>query len=153
MPMTTSSVHLLLPREEALQLRQDGAVRLLYPVAELSGLAGAFRCNSGTSAQFPARDQAERLPPAAAPWATTPVEDHGWVNILNAGRLWNFLGDATHSTPLLQVPFGLVRGQALTVENRYNVPALRALVHHIEFVRLQDGALWYWLIELRCGDG
>lgn len=152
--MTSSTVHLLLPREEALQLSKSGAVQLLYPIAELSALAGQFRCDASTSAQFPARDQLSALPAEpAAPWVTTPVEDHGWSDVLNAGRLWNFLGDATHSTPVLQVPFGLVQGQALTVENRYNVPPLPAQVARIELVRLQGGALWFWLLELRAPGG
>jgi hypothetical protein len=152
--MPHSAVHLLLPRDDARRLAKGQAVRLLFPIEEpLSTPAAPFRVSADTDAQFPTRVQASKLPVRddGAAWATAELGTPGWVDVLNAGRLWNFLGDATHSTGLLRTPHGLAVDQPLTIENRYNVPPTAARVAAIELIRVQPDGQWFWLVELAAG--
>lgn len=147
----TTPIHLLLPRSDAKQIQEGGSTRLLFPVEDdISSPDHPFQSSAGSDAQFPACTHLERLPvrPGRPEWATGPVSEHGYVDVHNAGRLWNFLGDATHSTELLQTPHGLAVGQELTIENRYNVPATPARVTRIELLRGQSNGPWVWLVEL-----
>jgi hypothetical protein len=147
----TTPVHLLLPRSEAKQIQAGRPARLLFPVDDaISTPDHPFRASASSDAQFPACTKLAELPvrDSRPAWVTGPVSEHGYVDVNNAGRLWNFLGDATHCTQLLQTPYGLVEGQELTLENRYNVPATPARVTRIELLRVQTDGPWYWLVEL-----
>lgn len=149
--MTTSTVHLLLPRSEAKQIREGRATRLLFPLAQdLSSENGFFRVSQHTDCQFPAHCHADELTnhSGEVAWVAKAANKDGYTDVANAGRLWNFLGDATHSTKLLQTPHGLVMGQELSVENRYNVPPTRAKVTALEMIRSQPSSDWFWLVEL-----
>jgi len=148
---TTSTIHLLLPRSEAKQIREGHATRLLFPIGlDLDTTNGFFRVSEHTDSQFPARSHVDELAAQheKAAWSAGVESEHGYVVVANAGRLWNFLGDGTHSTQLLRTPHGLVIGQELSIENRYNVPATRVKVTAIEMLRLQTGKDWFWLVEL-----
>jgi hypothetical protein len=147
----STSVHLLLPRSDAKQIQEGRPTRLLFPIDDaLSTPDHPFRWSASSDAQFPARTHIDQLPTREGrpAWITSAVSEHGYIDVSNAGRLWNFLGDATHSTQLLQTPHGLAVGQELTIENRYNVPATPARVTHIELIRVQSDGSWFWLVEL-----
>ena len=147
----TMPVHLLLPRSDAKQIQAGRPTRLLFPLEDALGTPDhPFRSSADSDAQFPARTEQAGLPvrEGCPAWVTGPVSEHGYVDVNNAGRLWNFLGDATHCTQLLQTPHGLAEGDTLTIENRYNVPPTWARVTRIELLRGQLNGPWMWLVEL-----
>jgi hypothetical protein len=149
---------LQLPYAEGKEIANSGSVTLLYPVSTPIGIAhydGTFQFDRDTEGRFPAIATVHadgKFHEDLSAFKTRLWDGVGdevqRFNVLNAGRFWNFLGDGTHSSTLVKTPFGLCVGDELQVENRYNVAPLKARVHDIALLRVQDVNTWMWRLTL-----
>lgn len=143
-----------LPVYEAKQLQENKTVTILFKLdsQKVDGYEAQFESNYSTDAQFPAIFVA-RDRKVCGEWSKIEKVDEfkdGTVRnlILNGARLWNYFGDGTHCTEVFPTPYYLSVGQAITIENKYNVKKMNCLVSNIELVRDND-LNWFWKIELK----
>jgi hypothetical protein len=149
---------LQLPYAEGKKIANSGSVTLLYQVSTPIGIAhydGTFRFERDTEGDVPAIATVHadgKFHEDLSGFKTQLRDSVGDAiqrfDVLNAGRFWNFLGDGTHSSTLVKTPFGLSVGDELEVENRYNVPPLKARVRDIALLRVQGVNTWMWSVIL-----